>query len=354
MNTHRVRLVPSVHRMLALALATALLLGLAGAPAGRADGHDDEVPRLQYWLHRPEWTAARPPLVVVLHGCSQGAKQAVVGTRWTELADRWGFVTVFPEQRPEANGMQCWNWFLPEHQHRGSGEPEAIASIVRHVVATQGIDADRVYVTGMSAGADMATVLAVAYPDLFAAVGAMAGCAYLTCTDVTGAAAHAEMGDRAQVVPAVILQGDVDTVNNVAMGETLVAQWVGTNDRADNGVADGSVSAVPTSVERHDARGARPGEIGDPCIRNRQWPCAGAVLGLERYPATVRRHTDQLGCAVVEAWTIHGLGHDFPGGDPAGTYTDPIGPSGAEVMWEFLRHHRQHAPCTMGVAAAAA
>jgi hypothetical protein len=45
------------------------------------------------------------------------------------------------------NGDNCWNWFLPDQQHRGDGEPAIIAGITHAVIAetTQPtIDRDRV------------------------------------------------------------------------------------------------------------------------------------------------------------------------------------------------------------------
>ncbi|MDQ3106460.1 MAG: PHB depolymerase family esterase, partial [Actinomycetota bacterium] len=160
------------------------------------------------------------PLVVFLHGCNQNAKDAAIGTRWTELAERRDFTVVFPEQSVVANGIQCWNWFQPDHQTRDVGEPAVIAAITRSVMASSGTDPSRVYVMGVSAGADMAMIMGATHPDLFAGVSGFAGCAYSTCADVTGTLAHQAQGTRARVLPALLIQGTVDPLNNFAMGET--------------------------------------------------------------------------------------------------------------------------------------
>ena len=51
-----------------------------------------------------------------------------------EAADRHGFVVVYPQQDRDQNPHGCWNWFLPEHQVRGAGDPAAIAATVREAM----------------------------------------------------------------------------------------------------------------------------------------------------------------------------------------------------------------------------
>ena len=303
----------------------------------------------EYWTYVPSAPATGPrALVVALHGCTQTGPDVATGSRWNALAEQAGFVVVYPEQSAAANGTQCWNWFLPEHQGRDAGEPATIAGITRQTIDAHGIDPAQVYVTGVSAGADMATNLGAAYPDLYAAIAPFAGCAYATCADVTGRLAYAQMGARARVVPTMVMQGTVDALNNFAMGETLVAQAVGTNDLADDGEANGSVPLQPTSTEHvglDESAVDNAGTVGDTCVRNRQFPCAGALIGAETYPYSIERHADASGCSLVDFWIVHGLGHDYPGGDPAGTFTDPIGPDATGEIWRFFERHRMGAPC---------
>jgi len=347
-------------KRLAALLALVLVLGVPAVGAGEPEGsaftaHEhpgvNGSPALTYWVYRP--ARLQPPkrraVVVYLHGCTQAGPDAAVGTRWNELADREGIVVVYPEQSTAYNGTQCWNWFLPDHQTRGAGEPATIAAITDTVVRAYKANPGKIYVIGASAGADMATIVAATYPDRFAAVAAFAGCAYLSCADVTGAAAHAAMGPHARVVPALIGQGTADPLNNPLLGETAVRQWVGTNDLADDGEANGSVPATPSRTEHRgmdDSLADGAGTVGDTCVRNKQFPCAGAVLGLEEYPVTIRSHDDSTGCAVVESWLVHGLSHDYPGGDPRGSFTDPIGPDITSAAWDFFARHRLGAlPC---------
>ena len=96
------------------------------------------------------------------------------------LADEHGFIVVYPEQAVQANASKCWNWFKPQDQRRGAGEPALIADIVREVAREHCADPRRVYVAGLSAGAAMAVVLGETYPELFAGVGAHSGLPYLS------------------------------------------------------------------------------------------------------------------------------------------------------------------------------
>jgi poly(hydroxyalkanoate) depolymerase family esterase len=347
---------------LRLAAVAAALVALAGAPtvanAATPAGSFTEssfgagADAREFWTYVPSTPANGPrALVVALHGCTQTAPDFATGTRWNTLAESAGFVVVYPEQSTTANGTQCWNWFLPEHQARDAGEPATIAGITRQVSAAYDIDADQVYVTGVSAGANMTAILAAAYPDLYAAAAPFAGCAYSTCADLSGTLAYQQMGPRARVVPTMVMQGTVDALNNFALGETLVSQWIGTNDLADDGEANGSIPVEPTSVEHVGLDGSvtdGAGTVGDTCVRNKQFPCAGAAVGADSYPYTIERHSSG-GCSVVDFWIVHGLGHDYPGGDPAGSFTDPIGPDATGEIWRFFSRHRMDAPCYASV-----
>jgi poly(hydroxyalkanoate) depolymerase family esterase len=303
-----------------------------------------------YALYVPGAVAAKPrrkvPLLVFLHGCNQTADDVAVGTRLEELAEKQGLLVLFPNQTrtpgssypfADGNGSGCWNWFHPDHQTRGGGEPATLAAMTRDVMSRFAVDGRRVWLAGLSADADMATVLAATHPDYYAAVAPVSGCAYLSCSDVSGTAAFAAMGQRARVMPTLVVQGDVDMVNNAAMGGTALAQWVGTNDRADDGAANGSIPPVPSSVETHPQVVGTP--PGDPCVGNSRLPCLGGAAGLKSYPYTVLRHDAPDGSTVVQALVVHGANHAWTGGNPQGSFVDPVGPDLAQVLHEFFVAH---------------
>jgi poly(hydroxyalkanoate) depolymerase family esterase len=274
----------------------------------------------------------RVPMMVVLHGCTQSVDDVVAGTRMNEMADRSGFVVVYPEQRLEDNGQKCWNWYLSEHQVRGSGEPAAIAGIVAQVLGSDiaaRLDRNRVYVVGLSAGGAMAAILGVTYPDLFAGVGIHSGMSYGAAHTALGALvsmrrggpdpeergrrAHAAMGEHARGVPVVVIHGDRDQTVSVKNAEQVVRQWL----TADRHASSGSLDLDPE----------RPDDVHD-----------GYSPGGRRFD--VRGWNDRFGRPLVQYWLVAGLGHAWSGGSPAGSYTDPAGPDATAVMWNFLREHR--------------
>jgi poly(hydroxyalkanoate) depolymerase family esterase len=300
-----------------------------------------------YWLYLPPGSAHRPrPLVVFLHGCNETALQAAQATHFDALAARRDFVVVYPQQAVTAgtsapladgNGIGCWNWFLPEDQSRGAGEPALIAGITTTVAAEQHIDRTHVYVEGISAGADMAVILGATYPDVFRAVGVLAGCAYRACADATGELTHAAMGSRAREVPMFVENGTADTVNPAALAAGLVASWLGADDLADDGSPDGSVSRQPASEQTYAADQTPAPGSGDACVHNDSLTCPGGVVGFRgSYPYTVASWRDARGCEVLEFWAIHGLEHAHPDASGDGPYTDPLGPDVTTASYDFF------------------
>ena len=109
------------------------------------------------------------PLVVMLHGCQQSVDEFAQGTRMNLLADKHGFAVLYPEQSLRAHAHGCWHWY-EDTDRAGRGEVNAVASLVDALVDEHGFDASRVYVAGLSAGAGLASLLALHHPDRFAAV----------------------------------------------------------------------------------------------------------------------------------------------------------------------------------------
>jgi poly(hydroxyalkanoate) depolymerase family esterase len=267
------------------------------------------------------------PLVVVLHGCRQSADLAL-GSGVNALADRKGFVAVYPEQSVKDNPRRCWNWFDVRDQVRGFGEPAEIAAITEQVLSRPGgarLDHSRVYVMGMSAGGAMAGILAVTYPDLYAAVGMHSALEYAAAQNVIeayvamrfggpephlqGLLAYAVMGPRARVVPAIVFQGGADETVWPVNGDRLVRQWLATS-RLATGDLTGFSFAWPQAS--FDARA--PGGLA----------------------YSVRTWNDFSGRPVVQYWTVPGLAHAWSGGAFTGSFTDPRGPSATEAMYDFF------------------
>lgn len=283
------------------------------APHRAADGagrhqHVGAGGRRSYRLHVPERRGDQAmPLLVMLHGCTQDAADFAAGTRMNALAGAQGIVVAWPEQPRSANGSRCWNWFRPEDQGRDRGEPALVAGITREVMARHHVDPARVYIAGLSAGGAAAVVAAIAYPELYAAVGVHSGLARGIARDAASAfQAMAGNGPDAAAAtgaarPAIVFHGDRDTTVNARNGERVLAQLRGgatLSARASNGASTGGV----------------------------------------RYTRT--DHRDGDGRVVHEHWLLHGAGHAWSGGSADGSHTDPRGPDASAEMLRFFLQHR--------------
>jgi poly(hydroxyalkanoate) depolymerase family esterase len=263
-----------------------------------------------YKLFVPSGYQGQPlPLVVMLHGCTQSPDDFAAGTRMNFIAQEHTCFVVYPAQRSDANRSKCWNWFRTADQQRGGGEPSLIAGITRQVMRDYSVDPKRVYVGGLSAGAAAATIMGVTYNDLYAAVGIHSGLAYGAATDMPSAFAAMRQGGGGgrrvisggdQPVPAIIFHGDCDTTVHPDNGGQVLEQAIGT-----------------TNTQKKVRRGQIPGG----------------------HAYTRTTHTDTGGREILEHWNIHGAGHAWSGGSPAGSYTDPQGPDATREMLRFFLGH---------------
>ncbi|MFM0155779.1 PHB depolymerase family esterase [Paraburkholderia sediminicola] len=268
----------------------------------------------QYKLYVPAVYNSEPlPLIVMLHGCTQNADDFAAGTRMNEMAERYGFIVVYPNQSQAANHSTCWNWFKPADQQRDQGEPSLIAGITREVMARYRVDPARVYVAGLSAGGAMADIMLKTSPDLYAAACVHSGLAYESAKDLPSALAAMKGGkvhrNRARVEPQrplIVFHGDADTTVHPSNATALLAGF------------DAGVTTV--SAPSHTA-GTASGQRG----------------------CTVQRLVAPNG-VEAESWSIHGAGHAWAGGSQRGSYTDPSGPDAtAEMLRFFLAHPRTSA-----------
>jgi poly(hydroxyalkanoate) depolymerase family esterase len=268
------------------------------------------------------------PLVVVLHGCTQTAADCATGTRLNALAEEETFLVAYPEQAAAANRSRCWNWFKRSNQQRDRGEPSLIAGITQQVMTAYSVDPRRVYVAGMSAGGAMAAIMGAMYPDLYAAVGIHSGLAHGAARDLESALTAMRQGgpdpagpgdlNAVGSLPTIVFHGDCDRTVHPRNGEQVLAQAL----PRPAGDAQGSANAAESLVSAS----------------------RGQVPGGHAYTRSVYR--DAGGHVVGERWVVHGAGHAWSGGSPAGSFTDPRGPDASKEMLRFFREHPRAEPAS--------
>ena len=258
------------------------------------------------------------PLVVVLHGCTQSAAGYDQGSGWSALADLHGFAVLFPEQQRSNNANLCFNWFMPEDIRRDSGEALSIRQMIELAVVAHGIDRSRIFVTGLSAGGAMASVMLATYPEVFASGAIIAGLPYGSATTLPEAfdrmRGHGGPSDAALLEllrgasshdgpwPTIsVWQGTTDLTVDPSNMDRIVAQWRGVHH----------VAEKPTHTE---ASGNHSIQV---------W-------------------RDAKGHALIEAHSVAGTGHGTPidarsieGGSSAGPFMLDVGISSTLAIGRF-------------------
>jgi poly(hydroxyalkanoate) depolymerase family esterase len=242
---------------------------------------------LRMFVYAPDVLPGNPALLVALHGCTQSAEAYHQGTGWSTLADRFGFVVLYPEQQRSNNPQGCFSWFLPDDIARDRGEALSIRQMVERAIIDYGIDRRRVFVTGLSAGGAMSSVMLATYPEVFAGGAIIAGLPYGCAASVEEAfermfqgcaASAAALGDRVRAGsrhdgpwPKIsVWHGSEDPVVNPTNADGILRQWINVHGLSDHPALE---------------------EVVDGYSR-RLWRNAGET--------------------VVEAFSITGMGHGVP------------------------------------------
>jgi len=125
------------------------------------------------YVYKPTKLANPLPLIVAIHYCTGTAQAYFSGTQYATLADTYGFLVVYPNS-PRSGGCFDVNTNATL-THNGGGDSQGIASMVTYSIATYGVSASHVYVTGSSSGAMMTNVMSGSYPNLFQAASIYSG-----------------------------------------------------------------------------------------------------------------------------------------------------------------------------------
>ena len=242
---------------------------------------------LRMWSYVPEGLPAGAGLVVVLHGCKQNASGYDHGAGWSALADKFGFAVLYPSSRLPTIPTTCFNWFVPEDTKRGYGEAQSIHQMAEAMILRHGIDPRRVFVTGLSAGGAMTSVMLATYPDVFAGGAIIAGLPYgcaanvqeaLDCMFQGRSRPGSEWGDLVRGAsrhkgpwPKIsVWHGSADTTVKPMNADEIVKQWA-------------DVHGVTPRPEEHQVDG---------------------------YPLRVWRTPN--GSTAIESYTITGMSHGTP------------------------------------------
>lgn len=240
---------------------------------------------LNMYVHRPANLAANPAVVVAMHGCSQNAQMYADNAGLVKFADQHGFLLVFPEQTSANNSSKCFNWFQPGDTRRGQGEAASIRQMVAHARSAYGADPGRVFVTGLSAGGAMTSVMLAAYPDVFKAGAVIAGIPYDCADDVLSA--YSCMSPGVDRTPSAWAQGVRDAHPGYTGPWPRVAVWHGDNDTT---VAKKNADELRdqwTAVHGLDQSPDRTSTIGPDSTRREQYLTADGDVAVEvdRVPA---------------------------------------------------------------------
>jgi poly(hydroxyalkanoate) depolymerase family esterase len=225
---------------------------------------------LRMFTYAPARLPDKPALVVVLHGCTQTAASYDRGTGWSTLADRHGFVVLLPEQQKSNNPNLCFNWFQPDDTRRGAGEALSIVQMVEKAANDYGVDRTRIFVTGLSAGGAMTSVLLATYPDVFAAGAIIAGLPYGAATNVQeafesmfqspsrparawGNLVRAASPHRGPWPRLSVWHGDVDKTVVPANAGEIVKQWTDVHGLPSKSTFTETVGSYPRQVWRNAA-----------------------------------------------------------------------------------------------------
>ena len=204
-------------------------------------------------------------LVVVLHGCGQTAAGYDLGAGWSTLAKRFGFALLMPQQQPSNNAQGCFNWFNPEDTTRDSGEACSIRQMIAQMVRDYKINERRIFVTGLSAGGAMTSVMLATYPEVFAAGAVIAGLPYGVATNVREALNGMfqsrsrpadELGDLVRNAsnhkgpwPKLsVWHGSADRTVNPANADEILKQWLDVHQLPSAPMSETTVDGYPHQV----------------------------------------------------------------------------------------------------------
>jgi poly(hydroxyalkanoate) depolymerase family esterase len=234
-------------------------------PLVEVTGFGNNPGDLRMFTYLPEELRQKPALVVVLHGCGQTAAGYNLGAGWSTLARRFGFALLMPQQQSSNNAQGCFNWFNTEDTTREHGEACSIRQMIARMVGDHGIDASSIFVTGLSAGGAMTSVMLAAYPEIFAGGAVIAGLPFGVATNMREALngmlqsrprPAGELGDLVRNAshhkgpwPKLsVWHGSADRTVNPANADEIVKQWLDVHHLPATPMSETVVDGYPRQI----------------------------------------------------------------------------------------------------------
>lgn len=257
----------------------------------------------RYLLHvPPSKSAAKLPLVVVLHGGGGNGRGAEKMTGFSEKADREGFLVVYPygwgrfdETLLTWNAGACCGRAMDENKN----DVQFIRELVQAIRNQHNIDEKRIYATGMSNGAMMSYRLACEMSDVFAAAAPVAGALNTACSP-------------SNPVSIAIVHGRAD--QHVLYEGGAPKAMKDSHDRVDKPVS----FAVDFFRKHNNCTEKQVTTSGK--LETRMFQCQSAGL---------------------RVFSLEDEGHTWPGGKKGYFAADPPSKefSATDAIWEFFREH---------------
>jgi polyhydroxybutyrate depolymerase len=129
----------------------------------------------EYIIHIPKNLTEDSPLVFIIHGFTGSAEGISAYSGMNSIAEREGFIAVYPQGTKDINGNTFFNVGYEFHDDSTINDVSFIRELVRSLSQEFNLNRKKAFATGMSNGGDMSYLLACTSSDLFKAVAPVAG-----------------------------------------------------------------------------------------------------------------------------------------------------------------------------------